>query len=65
MARTSLTRASRRQFIAAAARDGVLFKPSKKGVGWSTREIAAWCVAERWTPKGWKIGKGYKALVKA
>lgn len=65
MAKKSLTRATRRQFIAAAARDGVLFKPSKKGLGWSTREIATYCVAQKWAPKGWKIGKGYKKLVSA
>lgn len=64
MAKKSLTRATRRQFIRAAARDGVLFKPTKKGVGWSTVEVARYCVEQKWAPKGWKIGKGYKALVK-
>lgn len=64
MAKTPLTRRTRMAFIRAAAKEGVLFKPSKKGVNWSTQEVARYCVAEKYAPKGYKIGKGYRSLVK-
>lgn len=62
MAKRFLTRSTRKAFIKAAAKEGVLFKPVK-GVAWSTTELARYSVAEKWTPKGFRIGAGYKALV--
>lgn len=62
MAKRFLTRTTRKAFIKAAAREGVLFKPVK-GVAWSTQELARWSVANGWTPKGFRVGPGYKALV--
>jgi hypothetical protein len=46
-------------FKAAARKEGVDM------TGMSTKDCAAFCIDTDWTPKGWVVGEGYRALLAA
>lgn len=51
-----LTKTTRKAFIAQAAKEGLDFE------GWSTWDLAFYCVSENWAPQGFGIGEGYTRL---
>lgn len=68
----AFTRRDRRDFVAAALKEGVDFRHEVTGddgktrhPGWTSTEIATYCLANDWCPAGWRIAPGWAARISA